>query len=192
MDCLIDIIIIYKELIVSIVTVLAGIAAIIAAIIAIPGLWKWKKQLKGTEEYQAGKELMKLTFKVRDYIDYVRAPVKTFKQKEGESGLEAMRRGYQERFQKIVKLTEQIHDAQSEAEFHWGDEIKDLNYPVWQKIVDLLSTIQYYLSDEESYKAIKKDKDAWDMLVKTSEDKYGKELNGMIEKLHEFINKKIN
>ena len=65
---------IWVSLIKDIVT---GLAAVVAAVIAIMGLRTWKKQLKGKTEYELSQRFLRATYKVRDAFSWVRNPIQS-------------------------------------------------------------------------------------------------------------------
>ena len=129
--------------------VLTALFTLAGLIIAGLGLATWKKQIKGSKEFETSHNLHFAMLKLREAIKHVRNPaiwpsesqraVKFIKDKNPEKSDDELKKNehsyvYEMRWQKIT-------DAYTEAESHllaaealWGHEIVDLTKPLNKKV----------------------------------------------------------
>ncbi len=121
------------------------LATIMAMIIAIWGVNSWKRQLKGSIEYDLARRLLKSTFQLREAIQAVRDPfIWEYEQSmPDESEVRKMTRdgvrfyglakAYQTRWKKVSDLRIDLQTGLLEAEVLWGKEI----YEPYKKLFEL-------------------------------------------------------
>ncbi len=63
-----------SQIVTSLKDVLVGLAAIVTACVAIIGLNKWKRELEGKADFEAGRCLIQATYKLRDATSICRSP----------------------------------------------------------------------------------------------------------------------
>ncbi|WP_139195506.1 hypothetical protein [Halomonas daqiaonensis] len=62
------------EIISTVKDILLGAAAVTTATVAVVGLKNWSRELRGKTEFEAARNLMKTTYRVRDELLYSRSP----------------------------------------------------------------------------------------------------------------------
>jgi|GEM_PF-882192 len=119
--------------------IITGLAAAIAAVVAINGLQTWKKQLKGKTEYELAQRLLRSTYKVRDaFVNFRYWQVtdnEEFQATKGENieyDLEDSKRYndiqravYSIRWQKIQEAFIDLDSVALEAEAIWGPTVRE-------------------------------------------------------------------
>jgi len=90
-------------------------------IISIFGLNTWRKQLKGTSEYELSKKAILLTYEVQQLIQDVRNPMLHLPREEVESGnrLEAEQKIYSDRFELLDNKWAQLRTVILESKVIW-------------------------------------------------------------------------
>lgn len=128
-----------------------GTAALVAAYVGLKGLDTWKRQLRGTSDYELARRLLKLTYQARDKIQRIRAPMKfgaEFERalqeqdidlEEGEepSKLQKTEAWYQMHWDELNEILSDLNVAQLEAEVLWGEHIPDVFSPMNEVIGEL-------------------------------------------------------
>lgn len=191
----------------DIITIIAACSAIF---IGFSGLSSWKKQLKGTAEYNLSKRLITGLYSYRDAIKHVRNPalynherempsqeqVKTMS--KDEIDFYGYSKAYQNRWNKVDEAKKQFYADRLEGEAIWGKEFIDLFKPIPELENELFSALQtnMIVRNPESSKA---DKDAWremsrkkrDVLYDVSNtkksDEFMSELNDAIGKFEGYL-----
>jgi hypothetical protein len=140
---------------------------IVLAIAAIWGIWitsqglsTWKRQLRGTAEYELARRLMKLTYQWRDALDAVRDPaVWSFEMPEPPADSPAQRseahrrfygteQAYIARWQKVSAIHADFHTARLEARVLWGDPIADAFNAILKQERTLMNALRQHLEGQ--------------------------------------------
>lgn len=108
-------------LISEIVSIISTIAFVV---IGGLGLNTWRRQLKGTNEYELAKKVVLKTYEVQQALQQVRNPMLYLKKEEVEAGksLEEEQRIYDERVQKLFSKWIELQTLRLESKVVWGDE----------------------------------------------------------------------
>ena len=61
-----------NSLIASICAVIGAVVALVATGIAASGLRTWQKEMRGKDEYETARRLLRATYKVRNAFEYIR------------------------------------------------------------------------------------------------------------------------
>ena len=103
------------------------IGTIGAITIAIIGLQTWKRQLKGTNEYELAKKAILLTFEVERSIQSVRGPMLYLQKDEVESGrsLEEEERIYDKRMNNLYNKWAELQTIRLETKVIWSNEAEN-------------------------------------------------------------------
>ncbi|TCS35684.1 hypothetical protein [Reinekea marinisedimentorum] len=93
-----------------------------ALIIGSIGLFTWKRQLKGTSEYELAKKAILKTYQVEQAIQAVRNPMLHLKQEEVESGnqLQEEQRIYNERLSYMFEKWSELQTIRLESKVVWS------------------------------------------------------------------------
>ena len=100
------------------------IGTIGALVIGFLGLRTWRRQLRGTSEYEVAKKALLLTYQVRDAMQGVRAPMLYLRKEEVEAGrsLEEEQRIYDQRMQRLQERWAELRTLALEARVIWGED----------------------------------------------------------------------
>lgn len=112
-----------------------GAAAAVGASVALRGLDTWRRQLRGSVEYELARRLLRCTYRWREAIKSVRRPMvwayempappkedrETMSEEEVHHYGYAM--AYQNRWEKVVEARDELQTELLEAEALWGKEI---------------------------------------------------------------------
>lgn len=175
--------------------------------IAWIGLETWKKQIKGTREWETAYNLNLSIIKLREAIKYVRKPgtppsekqqaIQYGKNKHPEKHEEDIEKNvdlytYEIRWQKISEATVEMESHLLAAEFFWGSDILNKLKPLNKKITELnIGLLQYFQPQfrvknfEELYEIV------YNMSTEETEDKFSKEVSQAVEDVKSYIKSKI-
>ncbi|MGK5069539.1 hypothetical protein [Janthinobacterium sp. RT4P48] len=136
---------------------MAGIA-FYAARIASKGLTTWNRQLKGGAEYDLARRILKCTYRLREAFDGVRNPAMfstempfppeedAGKMNDSQIRHYGRSRAYQNRWQKVFDVRNDLRTELLEAEALWGEEILTKFKRLFELQHDLFSTVYAYLA----------------------------------------------
>ncbi len=189
----------------DVLTVLFTLAGLI---IAGLGLATWKKQIKGSKDFDAAHNLHLAMLKLREAIKHVRNPaiwpsesqraVKFMKERNPEKSEEDLKKNehayvYEMRWQKIT-------DAYTEAESHlltaealWGHKIMDLTKPLNKKVRELnINLNQNFSEPEMRTKDLMAIHDViYDKSSETEQDAFSAEVSKYIDAIADYLREKI-
>ncbi|MCE5311338.1 MAG: hypothetical protein LLG20_27180 [Acidobacteriales bacterium] len=172
--------------------IFTGVAAVVAAGVAVAGLKTWKRQLHGNAEYDLARRLLRVTYKLREAINFVRVPfipagemdkaledtgLKDASVTEREKRVQEL--VYQARWKPVAQARIEFDAELLEAEALWGPEMQRLGLAIKQCMGELVAALQRYLShrmpdDPELFNAID------NIVFGTEDDEYTKKLQGAI------------
>ncbi|MCC6290590.1 hypothetical protein IT398_00770 [Candidatus Nomurabacteria bacterium] len=187
--------------------VLTALFTLAGLIIAGLGLATWKKQIKGSKEFEASHNLHLAILKLRKAIEHVRNPaiwpsesqraVKFIKEKNPEKSDEDIKKNersyvYEMRWQKIT-------DAYTEAEAHllvaealWGHKIMDLAKPLNKKVRELNINLNQNFAPEIRTKDLMAIHDViYDKSSETEQDAFSAEVSKNIDAIVDYLREKI-
>ncbi|OHB12505.1 MAG: hypothetical protein A3G46_00930 [Candidatus Zambryskibacteria bacterium RIFCSPLOWO2_12_FULL_39_16] len=189
----------------DVLTVLFTLAGLI---IAGLGLATWKKQIKGSKEFEAAHNLHFAMLKLREAIKHVRNPaiwpsesqraVKFIKEKNPEKSDEELKKNehayvYEMRWQKITDAYTEAESYLLEAEALWGHEIMDLTKPLNKKVRELnINLNQNFASPEMRTKDLMAIHDViYDKSSETEQDAFSTEVSKSIDAIAGYLRGKI-
>ena len=110
-----------------------------ALIIAVSGLFTWKRQLRGTSEYEVAKDAILKTYQLQQAIQAVRHPMLHLKKEEVEAGkqLQEEQRIYSERLSVVSGVWSELQTIRLESKTIWSNEA----YIVFENIQNCVSKI---------------------------------------------------
>ncbi len=151
------------EIITASKDVLLGFAAIITASVAILGLKKWSVELKGKAEFEAARNLIRATYKLRDAIQSCRSPfMSTYEYPESsqdnlitsstkqEQEAEALAYAYNNRMQPVWDALRELDLHTLEAEVLWGKGIRVHTDQLRRCVNRLFVAIQDHIENKKS------------------------------------------
>jgi len=174
-------------------------------IVAWLALSTWKKQLKGTDEYQLLKKLLIATYEVEEKIKFVRNPMVTMKKEDIEtsSKLDVEMNIYNERYNALIKEYLILKPLVLEANFYWDkNDVKALFTPLEGIIGELNGAIWHHFWSKGAYdpynkpmidaaQKIANDKIIYDTSSKTAPDEFTKKVSLTIAEIETFINENM-
>lgn len=115
--------------------VLLAVAAVVTATVAIVGLKNWSRELRGKTEFEAARNLIKMTYRVRDELQYSRAPFVsvgefpsdypgTGQNVSAQEEAQAWSHVYGRRWEPVRQALEEFETHALEAEALWGSDIR--------------------------------------------------------------------
>lgn len=92
--------------------------------IAVLGLFTWKRQLRGTSEYEVAKSAILKTYQLQQAIQAVRHPMLHLKKEEVEAGnqLQEEQRIYSERLSVVSDVWSELQAVRLESKVIWSNE----------------------------------------------------------------------
>jgi hypothetical protein len=134
------------------------IAGGVTAWVAVHGLNKWRHEMSGKNEYEAARNLIKATYRVREALRSARSPV-MWSNEFPESGHDAdgFAHAYTSRFKAVIAALEEFETAGLEAEALWGATIKsatsELAQCVREVYVAMEAIVENKRENNENFKA---------------------------------------
>lgn len=95
--------------------------------LGVVGLTTWKRQLRGTSEYELAKKAIFVTYQVRQSIQSVRNPMLQLSREEVEAGnkIQEQQRIYNDRMQELYVKWAELQTIRLEAKVIWSDAAHD-------------------------------------------------------------------
>lgn len=134
-----------------------AVAAGVGAFVAWKGLGAWRQQLKGSNEYDLARRLLKSTYQLRDALAAARSPAmfggempRPSRDEAGGMSEDQIRffgtsGAYSERFRAVQEHRRALQADLLEAEALWGTRLKSLYQPLFSLQHDLWMAIYMYL-----------------------------------------------
>ena len=177
-------------------------------IIAGRGLSTWRKQIKGTKEFEALYNLNYSLLKLRNAIKYVRNPaiwpseqyqaIQYFKNKYPdkveEENLEKNSSAYvyEMRWEKITNSYAKMESYLLAVEVLWGPEILEKIKPVKKKITELnIALKQYFQPKLKTVSSADIHKIIYDQSGEENEDVFSGDINKSIKDIADYLKQKI-
>lgn len=137
---------------------LIGLAAATTAVVAVLGLYSWRRELTGRTEFETARHLMNATYKLREEVASSRAPFvsagefpEDYRGPAEASSQEEARAWshiYRNRWAPIRTALEELDSRALEAEALWGHEIKEKTDELRQCIVELRVAMDAIVDDK--------------------------------------------
>jgi len=153
MACEIEIYTLFKD-------ILSASAAFGAVLVASEGLTTWKKQLKGSNEYELSRKLLRSVYQFRDSIRGVRSPIVWPSEMQpgadGEKEQHAQDRfggifnAYERRWRSVIENRANLEADLLESEILWGANIKNECRALWALQGELYSYLDIWLRVQDS------------------------------------------
>ena len=138
--------------------ILLGLAAIVTSCVAIIGLNKWKQELQGKNEFEAARNLIRATYRLRDSIKSFRVPFVAAGEFPSDYSLvdnntpektgEAYQYVYRNRWKPIESALQEFDASSMEAEALWGEEVLKKTEVLRKRLRELFAGIQAYISNK--------------------------------------------
>ncbi|MBD8896508.1 hypothetical protein IG626_10900 [Desulfovibrio desulfuricans] len=138
--------------------------------VAWQGLRTWRRQLKGTSQFDVAKRLMLKVYQIRRDIEYCRSPVRyvpwiTHGAEDkpipvNEQQYESTKKDMWERFDKIVKTSNEIELLLFEAEIVLDKKVREHFRPISEICFQLRTSIKFFLTYSDPKRKNRSDTDA--------------------------------
>ena len=187
--------------------VLTAIFTLSGLVIAGFGLATWKKQIKGSKEFETSHNLHFAMLKLREAIKHVRNPaiwpsesqraVKFIKDKNPEKSDEELKKNenayvYEMRWQKITDAYTEAESYLLAAEALWGHEIVNLTKPLNKKVQELNINLNQNFAPEMRTKDLMSIHDViYDKSSETEQDTFSAEVSKSIDAIADYLREKI-
>ena len=175
-------------------------------VIATKGLVTWRKQIKGTKEFDVAYNLNYSVLKLRDAIKHVRNPAiwpsesmkaeQYYKEKYPDSSEDIKKISnavvYEMRWDKISAAYTEMESHLLAAEVLWGTDILKLIRPLNKKVNELNIGLKQYFRPEwktKDYEAL--DNLIYDTSHEDNKDPFSKEVEAIIESISNYLKPKI-
>ncbi len=164
---------------------------ITALLIAWSGLNTWKRQLRGSHDFELSRRLLLSLYKSRDALKSAR---NSFLQ-PGESDKDRSDwevSAYENRWKFVAEAMSELRAANLESEASWGEDFRDESQSLHKLTVKLMIAIRHYLSSQQKGPSSRlfSEKDE-DVLWGSDDDEYEKALNGVVAAYEKKIKQRM-
>ncbi len=192
----------YFSVIKDLVTI---ISLIIASIVGIKGLQTWRRQLRGTADYELAKRLLKTIYNLREAIHQARQPawkipeyvaaIKEVGRKKDAFNPEIVKFILGLRHKTIREMNQELDIEKIEVEAQWGITEKS-KISEFQSVISLLddATSYYFIyltnPKDKQFKQneiTRLEKIVFEQIPVKEEDKYLKDLNFQISLIEQMV-----
>ncbi|EMY6467095.1 hypothetical protein ABCL20_004572 [Vibrio alginolyticus] len=173
-----------------------------ALIIGTFGLFTWRRQLRGTSEYELAKKAVFKTYEVQQTLQAVRNPMLYLSKEEVEVGrrLEEEQRIYNERMTLLYEKWAELQTIRLETKAIWSDSAHNCFNEIQQRIGDLRGAIWLHFWMKGAYagpgatvdnnpeRVIENDKVVYFV---SDDDEFSQKIFKSVEKVELFFGPKI-
>ncbi|HHX8336013.1 hypothetical protein ACHFJ9_16545 [Vibrio sp. D3] len=173
-----------------------------ALIIGTFGLFTWRRQLRGTSEYELAKKAVFKTYEVQQALQAVRNPMLYLSKEEVEAGrrLEEEQRIYNERMTLLYEKWAELQTIRLETKAIWSDSAHNCFNEIQQRIGDLRGAIWLHFWMKGAYagpgatvdnnpeRVIENDKVVYFV---SDDDEFSQKIFKSVEKVELFFGPKI-
>ncbi|MCR9313326.1 hypothetical protein [Vibrio alginolyticus] len=173
-----------------------------ALIIGTFGLFTWRRQLRGTSEYELAKKAVFKTYEVQQALQAVRNPMLYLSKEEVEVGrrLEEEQRIYNERMTLLYEKWAELQTIRLETKAIWSDSAHNCFNEIQQRIGDLRGAIWLHfwmkgayagpgaIVDNNPERVIENDKVVYFV---SDDDEFSQKIFKLVEKVELFFGPKI-
>lgn len=129
---------------------LTAIATTAGILIAAIGLTTWRKQLRGTTEYELAKRLLLQVYRLRDALQYTRSPfLNVGEAGEVPEGMSWEIAAYNHRWDTVREATSKLSAVALECEVVWGSDIDNLTQELRSHIFTLSNAVDAFVRAKE-------------------------------------------
>ncbi len=187
------------EVITTIKDILLGAAAVTTAIVAVIGLKNWSRELRGRTEFEAARKLMRATYRVRDELQYSRAPFVTFGEYPSdypgrqtattEQEAQAWSYVYRNRWKPVREALQELQTHVLEAEALWGGDIRTKADELRRCAITLQTAMEAIVDDAaQGGESFKTNRDFGKEMRSAAHASRGKEENELSKKIKAAVN----
>lgn len=173
-----------------------------ALVFAAFGLSTWKRQLRGTSEYELAKKSILLTYEVQQLIQGVRNPMLYLRKEEVEADrmIEEEQRIYDERMKALYVKWAELQTVRLESKVIWPNNVHDCFNDIQTIIGELRGAIWLHFWMKGAYagpgttvdrnpeRVIENDKIVY---FESDEDDFSLRIKSAVEKVENFFKDKV-
>ncbi|MEO3988108.1 hypothetical protein [Plesiomonas shigelloides] len=173
-----------------------------ALIIGSFGLFTWRRQLRGTSEYELAKKAVLKTYEVQQALQAVRNPMLYLSKEEVEAGrhLKEEQRIYNDRMTLLYEKWAELQTIRLEAKVIWSDSAHNCFNEIQHRIGDLRSAIWLHFwmkgahagpdstVDNNNHRVIENNKVVYFV---SDDDEFSQKILNSVEKVETFFGPKI-
>lgn len=173
-----------------------------ALIIGSLGLFTWRRQLRGTSEYELAKKAVLKAYEVQQSLQAVRNPMLYLSKEEIEAGrrIEEEQRIYNDRMTLLYEKWAELQTIRLEAKAIWSDSAHNCFNEIQQRIGDLRGAIWLHFWMKGAYagsgatvdnnpeRVIENDKVVYFV---SDDDEFSQKILNSVEKVEIFFGPKI-
>ncbi len=146
------------ELVLNVVNTVAIVVGVVSTVL---GVNAWKKQLKGSTNYELARRYLRAVYKVRDAVKHVRNPFipasefsvalkdSGLSEQEQKDRLKSQRAVYALRWHEVSGALTELHIELLEAEVSWGKGASTVADELLRLVRELLINLENYLDGRE-------------------------------------------
>lgn len=182
--------------------VVATFATVAALGIGLAGLFTWRRQLRGTSEYEVAKRILVHAYQIQDAIRSVRNPMLHLSKEEVEAGrkLEEEQRVYAERMSAVYEKWAELKVLMLEAKAIWGESAERPFRPLEQRIRELRSALWLHFwmkgaysgpgttVDDSAERVEKNDKIVYEV---SEDDEFARSIADAVLNIEEYFGSKV-
>lgn len=171
--------------------VLSGAAGCVAIVVAIIGLSTWRRQLKGTAEYDLTRRLMFTVYKLRDALEGVRDPFLSVAEgRDGPADAPWEVVAYDKRWSKVREALIELDVVSLECEVIWGNAVRELKTEIIGNVRTLSAAVTAYARiklDKRSRRELTDLQEVTLYRVDEADDKYSESLRKSVSDYENFV-----
>jgi len=178
------------------------IGIVATVVLGTIGLFTWKRQLRGTSEYELAKKAVFLTYEIDQLVNNVRNPMLYLSKEEVEAGrrIEEELRIYNDRLQELFNKWTELQLVRLEAKVVWSTAAHDCFDDIKDCIGDLKAAIWLHFWMKGAYagsgtqvdnnpgRVADNDKVIYFL---SEDDEFSKKVKGSVKKIEDYFIDKV-
>jgi hypothetical protein len=165
-------------------------AAVVGVIFAGIGLNTWKKQIRGSFEYELARKLMLQVYKLRDALKATRNPFLSISEGDKDDTEDTWQiTAYRKRWDVVRDILAEFYVTSLEAEVIWPDNTKESKKELLGLVHDLNFALEMFIRQQKD-KAFAEDfrRDYEDTIYdKGEDDSYNQRLDKVVKKYESIL-----
>lgn len=194
---------------------MVGLSAVAATLLAFTGVNAWRRQLKGTAEYQVARKALNAVYAVREALIETRGrftfPVEWAGRAPEASGREEFdvliaAQSYRERLARLGRARAELHLVQQEALALWSEPAKEALEELFGTLDELYATYDQYFEIEllrarrKDREGVEEERDADSLVMNRllysrpeldGRDPFGKKIAKAVNRAEEFYRARL-
>ena len=175
---------------ISLTDLITAIAAVGGFIIAVIGLSTWKKQIRGTHEYDLAKRMMLEVYQLRDALKSTRNPFLSIKEGDKEDTEDTWEiTAYSKRWDQVIEVLNRFRVSSLEAEVIWDDALKQPKKDLHRLIGELNNALDAFVRQKKNTAFAEDFYKLYDDIIydKGDDDRYNTELDKAVKGYEDIL-----